>query len=60
LELPVGATVDDLYERLAGGNPELASALRGAVPIVRGVHVQRGRELAHGEEVALLAPMSGG
>jgi molybdopterin converting factor small subunit len=60
LELPSGATVNDVYERLASRNPELASALQSAVPIIGGVHVERGQTLARGEEVALLAPMSGG
>jgi molybdopterin converting factor small subunit len=60
LELPDGATVADLYERLAAGNPELAPALRSALPVVLGVHVERSRTLAHGEEVALLTPVAGG
>ncbi|MBV9005995.1 MAG: MoaD/ThiS family protein [Solirubrobacterales bacterium] len=60
LELPAGATVDDVYERLAAGHPELAPALRSALPVLRGVHVERGRQLAHGDEVALLAPVAGG
>ncbi|MBV9798130.1 MAG: MoaD/ThiS family protein [Solirubrobacterales bacterium] len=60
LELPAGATVDDLYGRLAAAHPELAPALRSALPVVRGVHVARERELAPGDEVALLAPAAGG
>ncbi len=60
LELPSGATVDDAYTRLVAGDPELEAALKTAVPIVGGVHVGRGRRLAHGEELALLRPISGG
>lgn len=60
LELPDGATVDQLRERLAAGHPELAPALRSALPIVGGEHVEGQRALADGEEVALLAPVSGG
>jgi molybdopterin converting factor small subunit len=60
LELPDGATVDDLYGRLAEGHPGLAPALRSALPILAGVHVERGQVLADGDEVALLAPVSGG
>ncbi len=60
LELPAGATVDDVYDCLAAGHPELAPALRSALPVVRGVHVERERQLAHGDEVALLAPVAGG
>ena len=60
LELPDGATVADLYERLADRHPELAPALRSALPLVAGAHVERDRELAHGDEVALLTPVAGG
>ncbi len=60
LELPDGATVDDLYARLADSHPELAPALRSALPVVAGAHVERDRALAHGDEVALLSPVAGG
>ena len=60
LELPTGATVDDVYDRLAGTNPELGPALESALPLVAGEHVERGRMLAHGQEVALLTPVAGG
>ncbi len=60
LELPDGAKVEELYDRLATSHPELAPALGSALPLVRGVHVERGRALAHGDEVALLTPVSGG
>ncbi len=60
LQLPAGATVADVYEHLAGSDPALADALRSALPIIGGVHAERGRKLAPGDEVALLAPISGG
>jgi molybdopterin converting factor small subunit len=60
LELPSGATVEDLYGRLAANNPELEAALQTTVAIVGGAHVGRGRRLTHGEEIALLRPISGG
>jgi molybdopterin converting factor small subunit len=60
VELPDGATVDDLFERLAAGHPELAPVLRSALPILGGVHAERRQALAHGDEVALLAPVAGG
>jgi molybdopterin converting factor small subunit len=60
VELPDGATVDDLCERLASGNPDLGPALRSALPVMSGAHVERERPLAHGEEVALLSPVAGG
>lgn len=60
VELPDGATVAELYDRLADTHPELAPALRSALPVVQGAHVERVRPLAHGEEVALLSPVAGG
>jgi MoaE-MoaD fusion protein len=60
LELPEGATIDELYERLAAVHPDLAPVLRSALPIVGGEHVERSQPLAHGAEVALLAPVAGG
>lgn len=60
LQLPSGSTIEDLYDRLACSNPELGRALQSALPIVGGVHVQRAQTLAQGDEVALLAPVSGG
>ena len=60
LELPGGATVADVYARLEQDNPEIGSALRSSVAIVSGAHVDRTRALTGGEEIALLAPISGG
>jgi MoaE-MoaD fusion protein len=60
LELPDGATVSDLYARLADGYPDLAPALPSALPLVAGAHVERDRALGHGDEVALLTPVAGG
>ena len=60
LELPNGATVADLYERLAGSTPELGPALASALPLVEGEHVEPGRTLSPGQEVALLIPVAGG
>jgi molybdopterin converting factor small subunit len=60
IELPNGATVEDLYERLAGTTPELGPALASALPLVAGEHVERERKLSHGDEVALLTPVAGG
>jgi molybdopterin converting factor small subunit len=60
VHLPAGATVADLCQHLASDNPELASVLHSALPIVGGAHADPGRPLAPGDEVSLLAPMSGG
>jgi molybdopterin converting factor small subunit len=60
MQLPAGATVADVRQRLASSNPELAHALQSAVAIVGGSHADPRLPLAAGDEVALLAPMSGG
>jgi len=60
VELADGATVADLYARLGDAEPELAPALRSALPVVAGEHVPRQRALADREEIALLLPVSGG
>jgi molybdopterin converting factor small subunit len=60
LELRDGATVDELYERLAADYPRLAPALSSALPVVGGEHATREQALTHGDEVALLAPVAGG
>jgi molybdopterin converting factor small subunit len=60
IELPEGATVADLYEQLGVEHPEIAPTLGSALALVEGAHVQRGRPLSNGDEVALLTPVSGG
>jgi molybdopterin converting factor small subunit len=60
LELPDGATVGDVYDQLTAAQPELAPALRSALPVRAGEHVGRGEALRHGDEVALLLPVAGG
>lgn len=60
VDLADGATVDELYERLRDIDPELAPALRSALPVVAGEHVPRDRRLVDRDQVALLLPVSGG
>ncbi len=60
LELPAGATIEDLYAGLARSTPELGPALASALPVVGGAHVERTRALEPGEEIALLTPAAGG
>ena len=60
VDLADGATVDELYERLRDIDPDLAPALRSALPVVAGEHVSRDRRLADRDQVALLLPVSGG
>jgi molybdopterin synthase sulfur carrier subunit len=60
VELPAGATVEDLYDHLERAEPGLAPALRSALPVVAGEHVARGTVLADRQVVSLLLPVSGG
>ena len=60
VDLADGATLDDLYARLADTEPELVPALRSALPVLAGRHVARTQPLEHRDEVALLLPVSGG
>jgi len=60
ISLPEGATVADLFERIHDTSPDLAPALRSALPVVAGEHVTRDHHLCDRQEVALLLPVSGG
>jgi molybdopterin converting factor small subunit len=60
LELPDGSTVDDLFACLAADHPELAPALRSALPVLGGVHVERAQTLKDGDELGVLTPVAGG
>jgi molybdopterin synthase sulfur carrier subunit len=60
IELADGATVDDLYARIAEAEPQLAPALRSVLPVVAGSLVRRTQSLRHQDQVALLLPVSGG
>jgi molybdopterin converting factor small subunit len=60
LELDDGATVEDLLARLREREPDLAPALRSALPVIGGAHDDPGRRLEDHQEIALLLPVSGG
>lgn len=60
LELPEGATIEELYGRLAERYPELAPVLDCTLAVLRGAQVGPDHALGHGDELALLAPVSGG
>jgi molybdopterin converting factor small subunit len=60
VEVAEGATVADLFARLAEDEPDLGPALRSVLPVVAGEHVTRDQILADRQEVALLLPVSGG
>jgi molybdopterin converting factor small subunit len=60
VEIPEGATVEDLFAQLRETQPDLAPALRSVLPVVAGEHVTRDQTLADRQEIALLLPVSGG
>jgi len=62
VELPEGASVGDLLERLSSSLPAGAPAkrLRGIAVGVNAEYAQSTRVLSDGDEVALLPPVSGG
>lgn len=60
VELPSGATVATLLDRLRLEQSAIAAGLDSALPVVRGVHAGAAQELAEGDEVALLIPVAGG
>lgn len=60
VELTDGATVEDLYRQLARTEPELAAAVRSALPIIEGEQAARGQVLEDRQQVSLLLPVSGG
>jgi MoaE-MoaD fusion protein len=60
IDLAEGASVDDLLETLGIEQPALAPALRSALPVLAGTHVERAQRLSAGDEVALLIPVAGG
>ena len=60
LDLADGADVDDLLAALGVDQPSLAPALRSALPVIAGSHVEREQRLHDGDEVALLIPVAGG
>jgi molybdopterin synthase sulfur carrier subunit len=60
VELAEGATVADACGWLSQSYPELATLLRSALPVIQGAHVEQRRTLQHGDEIALLTPVSGG
>ena len=58
VELPEGASVGDLLERLDGGVP--AQSLKGIAVSVNAEYALASRVLREGDEVGLLPPVSGG
>ena len=60
VELPEGSTAADLWARLKQQTPSLARFERAVAIAVNQEYAERERVLSHGDEVALLPPVSGG
>lgn len=60
LELPAGAAVSDLVDRLTADYPDLRRHLAHIIVAVNHTYADRSRPLASGDEVALFPPVSGG
>ncbi len=60
VDLPEGATVADLLDRLCAEHPDLAQQLSATVTVISGQTVDRSTPLSSGQEIAFLTPISGG
>jgi molybdopterin converting factor small subunit len=60
LELPVGATLDDVYGALVRKQPKMAELRRYTSFAVNREMVDAGTAVCNGDEIALLQPVSGG
>jgi MoaE-MoaD fusion protein len=60
LTLPENATLEDLLGHYGEGNPRLKQALSSIAISVNQEYAPHSTKLAHGDEVALLPPVSGG
>ncbi|MDP9017907.1 MAG: MoaD/ThiS family protein [Candidatus Eremiobacteraeota bacterium] len=60
VDLPVGASIQELFEMLVSQTPDLAQ-FRASIRFARnGEIVDAGTELTRGDEIALLPPVGGG
>ena len=60
IELPAGASVSELRERLAADHPRIAPLLGNAAAAVNEEYVPGDQPLTEGDVVALIPPVSGG
>jgi molybdopterin converting factor subunit 1 len=60
MDLPAGATVAQLRERLASELPALAGFVRRCAVAVEGEYAGEGDVVREGVEVAVIPPVSGG
>jgi len=60
MEMPEGATVGQLLDKLAGDYPGLKKLAEHTIVAVNREQVERGHRLRDGDEVALYPPVGGG
>jgi molybdopterin converting factor small subunit len=60
VELPDGATVDDLLAQLTGKDETARSVLKQTRAFIDGKQAERGATLANGVEVIFMRPIAGG
>src|SRR6185436_8340554 len=60
LDVPAGATVNDLWERLESRYPKLGPYRSVALTSVNEEYVDRAVTISDGDEVAIFPPVSGG
>jgi len=60
LDLPTGATVAQLLERLGGDYPAVTSLLSRTIVAVNQDYTDRSHSLVSGDEIAIFPPVSGG
>ena len=60
VDLPGGATVADLVQRLQAQHPQAAGRLGAAIAVMAGQPVALAEPLRDGLELALLMPVAGG
>ena len=58
--LPIGSTLDDLYERLSARFPKLAAMRKSTLMAVGVEYLERSYVLQEGDEVSLFPPVQGG
>lgn len=60
IEIPAGATIDDVRQKIVASYPNLAAALPRSIAAVNQEYVYPGHPIAANDEIAFFPPVSGG
>ena len=60
LEVPAGATLDDVWDKLVAEHPRLTPHAGTAAYAINSSYAKPGEHVNEGDEVAFLPPVSGG